>query len=255
MQRELSLEARMAISNDTPIERPAEDLFGLDPFARSIAASINTMTASNGLVLAINGSWGSGKSSAINLIQYHLAPFKEQGNLVTVTFNPWWFAGEQALTLAFFQELNAAISPSLPYRLSRSLSRLGRKISAVGPLASAAADMSVPGMGAIIGGATGLYDRWIRSKGTVEAEQAAIAKALKAQTKKFLVTLDDIDRLDPDDVLAILRLVKSVGRLPNVIYLLSFDRALAEAAVARRFPSEGASCGASTGCPLSARVG
>ncbi|HEX7929846.1 MAG TPA: P-loop NTPase fold protein, partial [Sphingomicrobium sp.] len=34
---------------------------------------------------------------------------------------------------------------------------------------------------------------------------------------------------------------KSVGRLPNVIYLLAFDRALAERAVAERFPSEGPS--------------
>src|ERR1700754_4585012 len=121
-------ELRMAISNDAPIELPDEDRFGLDPFARSIATCIDAMTAPNGLVLAINGSWGCGKSSAINLIQHHLALSKKRGDLVTVTFNPWWFAGEQALTLAFFQELNADISPSLPYRLSRSLTHLGRKI-------------------------------------------------------------------------------------------------------------------------------
>jgi predicted KAP-like P-loop ATPase len=39
--------------------------------------------------------------------------------------------------------------------------------------------------------------------------------------------------------LLIFRLVKSIGRLPNVIYLLVFDRNLAEAIVSERYPSEG----------------
>lgn len=35
------------------------------------------------------------------------------------------------------------------------------------------------------------------------------------------------------------RLVKSVGRLPNMMYLLAFDRDLAEKLVQERYPSEG----------------
>ena len=35
------------------------------------------------------------------------------------------------------------------------------------------------------------------------------------------------------------RLVKSVGRLPNVMYLLVFERELAEKMVQQRYPSEG----------------
>ena len=39
--------------------------------------------------------------------------------------------------------------------------------------------------------------------------------------------------------MTIFRLVKSVGRLPNVIYLLAFDRRIADRIVAEQFPSEG----------------
>ena len=49
----------------------------------------------------------------------------------------------------------------------------------------------------------------------------------------------DIDRLTPNEAILIFRLVKSVGRLPNVMYLLVFDRELAEKAVAEVYPSEG----------------
>ncbi|WP_245152406.1 P-loop NTPase fold protein [Allopusillimonas soli] len=37
-----------------------------------------------------------------------------------------------------------------------------------------------------------------------------------------------MDRLSPDEALLIFRLVKSVGRLPNVMYLLVYDRQQAE---------------------------
>jgi predicted KAP-like P-loop ATPase len=231
----------MAISNDAPIEKPAEDLFGLDPFARAIASSIASTSAPSGLVLAINGSWGSGKSSAINLIRHHLAPLVERDELVPVSFNPWWFAGEDALTLAFFQELSIALGPSLPKQIKKSLSSVGRGVSAIGPLLAAAANLKLPGFGGVIGGATGLIGRWTNATRTVESEHEAVAKALAVQTKKFLVIIDDIDRLNPDDALTMFRLVKSVGRLPNVIYLLAFDRALAERAASQKFPSEGAS--------------
>jgi len=57
----------MTLSNDAPINGPKDDLYTLDPFAQAVAKSIESMDAPDGLVLAINGGWGSGKSSAINL--------------------------------------------------------------------------------------------------------------------------------------------------------------------------------------------
>jgi predicted KAP-like P-loop ATPase len=53
------------------------------------------------------------------------------------------------------------------------------------------------------------------------------------------VIIDDIDRLSPEEAMAIFRMVKSVGHLPNITYLLVFDRELAEAAVKSKYPSEG----------------
>jgi predicted KAP-like P-loop ATPase len=50
--------------------------------------------------------------------------------------------------------------------------------------------------------------------------------------------MDGIDRLTPEQTLVIFRLVKSVGRLPNVVYLLAFDTTLAECLVAERYPAD-----------------
>ena len=231
----------MSLSNDLPIDLPGEDKFGLDPFATSLANSIAKMQAPAGVVIAVNGEWGSGKSSAINLVKHHLKPQIDADQIEIIPFNPWWFQGGDTLALSFFQQLGVSIGPSLPNELRKSLGLLGQGVSGVGALVGAVANLHAPGVGSIISGATGLFGKLTKQTTSVETEHRRISEALGKQAKRFLVIIDDIDRLNPDDVLTIFRLVKSVGRLPNVIYLLSFDRKTAERIVGERFPSEGAS--------------
>src|SRR5262249_27322218 len=99
--------------NDAPITQPGEDRFGIDPFAQNLAASIRSMKSPEGTVIALNGPWGSGKSSVVNLILHHLKGAVENDEIVAINFACWWFRGEEALALAFFRELYAALSPSL----------------------------------------------------------------------------------------------------------------------------------------------
>jgi predicted KAP-like P-loop ATPase len=233
--------ADSALSADQPIERPEQDSFGLDPFARSISASIARMGGSDGVVIGIHGPWGSGKSSAVNLIKYHLRhDVPEARDLVIMDFSPWWFNGADTLALAFFRELGSTIGKSLPDRAKDAFRSLGRRLSGAGSVVGAAVDVATGGIGgAAVGGATSYLGDLLGAERTVTEEHAVLAKALRDQSARFLVVVDDIDRLGPDDALLVFKLVKSVGRLPNVTYLLVFDRQLAERAVNDRFPSEG----------------
>ncbi|MCW5713322.1 MAG: hypothetical protein KIT43_02230 [Bauldia sp.] len=231
----------MSISNDSPIEKPSDDTLGLDPFSQAVARSILGMAAPQGVVLAISGQWGAGKSSAVNLVKHHLNSEVKSGSIEIVTFNPWWFAGADALTLSFFQELDAAIGPSLPERFRKSIAWLGQGVSAVGAFSGAVTGLAAPGIGVVIAKGAELAGTVTKRDRSVDQEHHRIAEALRLQSKRFVVVVDDIDRLNPDDALTIFRLVKSVGRLPNVIYLLAFDRQIAERIVTERFPSEGPS--------------
>src|SRR4051812_14485693 len=99
--------------NDKPISQPADDRFGIDPFAKTLASSILKLSAPEGTVLALNGAWGSGKSSAVNLVLHHLKEAVDEGEIGVINFNCWWFRGEEALALAFFRELYAGLGPTL----------------------------------------------------------------------------------------------------------------------------------------------
>ena len=49
-------------------------------------------------------------------------------------------------------------------------------------------------------------------------------KQLRQSHQRVLVTIDDMDRLEAEEIRTIMRMVKSVGQLPNVVYLLFYDR-------------------------------
>ena len=223
--------------SDLPIQAPDEDRFGILPFVRSLARSVSQMRRPEGVVIAINGPWGSGKSSAMNLLKHELAANED---LVVVSFNPWWFRGEEALVLAFFRELYTATKPSMGERARKVLPKLGARLLKAGGAIGPAVDLAGgSGVGSIASGTLSWLSDMIEQDESVEKLHAELSAALSGQQKRFLVLIDDIDRLSPDEALAMFRLVKSVGRLPNIIYVLAFDRLLAEKVVQERYPSEG----------------
>jgi predicted KAP-like P-loop ATPase len=118
--------------NDKPISEPSDDRFGIDPFAKTLAASIRKMKAPEGTVVALNGPWGSGKSSAVNLILHHLKDAIEKDEIAVINFACWWFRGEEALALAFFRELYAGLGPTLGERFKKVLPKIGARLLARG---------------------------------------------------------------------------------------------------------------------------
>ncbi len=226
--------------NDSPIETPDDDRYGITPFARSIAKSIINMAAPEGTTIALHGSWGSGKSSAVNLIRSALDDMRNDG-LVVTEFKGWWYRGDETLALAFLQDLHATLSRGLGEKVKDLIPKLTRRILQTGPVVGtiASAMTGQPSLGVLLSKASDFAGTYFSDDKTVEETFDELAAVLSKSRTRFLVIIDDIDRLSPEEALAVFRLVKSVGRLPNMMYLLAFDRDLAEKLVQERYPSEG----------------
>lgn len=234
--------AHSSVSSDAPINNPDQDLYGIQGFAKAMARTISNADASDGLVLSINGPWGSGKSSACNLILHYLRKDTSARHVVPISFNPWWFSSAESLTYSFFHELGASIGQTVSGNINEIFDSIAQTVSPAGPLlGSIATIVGGPALGGAVGAGVSYAKHLVRKPGTLDQQHARLSDALRGQDKRFLVVIDDIDRLGTDDALQMFRLVKSVGKLPNVIYLLAFDRLLAERMVAERFPSEGPS--------------
>lgn len=227
--------------NDSPIETDGDDRYGIAPFAKSIAKSILNMHRPVGVTIAIYGPWGSGKSSAINLIRSGLKEAEKNQELVVTDFKCWWYRGEEALALAFLQDLNAALTRGLGDKIKDLIPKLSRRVLQAAPVIGEIISMTSgqPSLSSIISKSSQFASTFFSNSDTVESLFYNLSKILETQDRKFLIIIDDIDRLTPDEALSVFRLVKSVGRLPNVLYLLAFDRELAEKIVHEKYPSEG----------------
>ena len=163
-------------------------------------------------------------------------------SLKILDFKCWWFKGEEALTLEFFRQLYSALDQSGLEEAKEAVSQLGSRIlSSSAPFIGAAANLLVaPGTGGAVSSGMNLLSNLIKQEKTVEELYSEISEELLNSEKRYLMIIDDIDRLSPDEALLIFRLVKSVGQLPKITYLLAYDREVSEKIVSERYPSEGA---------------
>jgi predicted KAP-like P-loop ATPase len=215
-----------ALSADRPSTDPNDDLFGHAPFAKSLADSISRYPGSDGLVLALYGPWGSGKSTVLGYVSHYLEQQPEGSRSAVVTFNPWWFSGQENLARAFLGQLQAVL-PAKSEKFKKLGDLLGEFAEGIGGL------IDLSGM---TGGAAGKLGKLIgmvtkRKPKDVPALKSGISKILRDADKRILVVIDDIDRLTPEETRQLFTVIKALADFPNVVYLLAFDRDVAAQAI------------------------
>ena len=121
-----------------------------------------------------------------------------------------------SLTLALFGEIRASLPPGERWsELRQKIGGLGQAISPLGKLTGLAGlDSSelLSHLAERVGGDT-----------SATAAKRTAEEALRRADRPVLVVMDDLDRLTPEELLVVFKLVRLVGRLPNVYYMISFD--------------------------------
>lgn len=215
-----------ALSADCPSLDPKDDLFGHAPFAKNLADSICRYPGGDGLVLALYGPWGSGKSTVLGYVDHYIGQLSEENQPVVVPFNPWWFSGQENLARAFLGQLQAVL-PSRSEKFKKLGDLLGDFAESVGGL------IDLSGVTGGVAGKLGKFiGKWTKRKPKdVPALKSEISTILKEVKKRILVVIDDIDRLTPDETRQLFTVIKALADFPNVVYLLAFDRDVAVRAI------------------------
>lgn len=229
---------------DRPIESPEQDRFGFGPLADRVAEALTTQAAGKGFVLGVEGKWGSGKSSLLALVVAKLREM-DQSKVAVVEFRPWLVGDRDQLLANLFDDLVKAIAglehaggdaTGKSMITAKEVAEKARKFAGhLGPVGKLAglAGLGIPGA-AIIG--TVLEGIAAAAKDTLEGPTLATQKddlsaALVKLDCRIVVTIDDVDRIEPREVGELLRLVRSVADFPNVSYLLCYDATILKHAV------------------------
>ena len=247
------------IINDEPITNPSKDLYHYDSLACEIARCISAADASNSsFTISINGLWGSGKTSLINLIENCIDKESDTNlNAPTfVRFNPWHFESQEQLLTGFFQLLKEALLGRTDWlkdterkALGETLSRYSASIS-FPSITEAASLLTGPLQGIITSGnifskiivkiLSAAVGRYFTNSISLDKMKATIDGYLRKRKTNIVVVIDDIDRLSDSEICLIFKLVTLTASFPHIVYLLAFDRAVVEKALCNLQRDDGA---------------
>lgn len=192
--------------SDSPIKNKDSDRLNRASMARHVARLVNDFESKESFVVGIEGEWGSGKTSFINFIAEDIDPQKAE----IIFFNPWNFSSQDQLIEDFFDTLLSTVEKIQPEgKLGDTIKKYKRKLKNI--------DFNPSIMGVSLGsiGIEGPSLNSLRSE---------LENELEKLNKKIMIVIDDIDRLDTKETLAVFKLVKVTANFSNCIFFLSYDR-------------------------------
>lgn len=216
---------------DKPTSIKSEDRFLRYEFSKRIASIIATPKNDTSLIVGLYGKWGEGKTSVMNFVQQELPQ-----DTIVVNFNPWMFSDEQHLLKSFF----SLLADALGEKINNSKEQFGKILADYGDAIGDTAEY-IPKVGRSI--------KWLGKLGqklsavSVEKLKARVDKMIRESGKNIVVFVDDIDRLDIQEIQYVFKLVKLVGDFPRTAYLLSFDDEMVSAALAPKYGGDNKAAG------------
>jgi KAP-like P-loop domain-containing protein len=199
--------------DDDPIEIDATDDLQRHDFALQVANIVTEIgggVSTSSTVIGLTGPWGSGKTSTL---QTAVAVLDTTSTWCVEWLNPWALSGPEAVTRELIASIAAALPPGRRFdKLKKSIVTYGRYATPLMNLLPIAGQAS-----------SSIADAYLAGRDTVDHLAKGLGKRLREMDQRILIVVDDIDRLQPDELLAVFRSVRALGRLPNVHYLLAYD--------------------------------
>ena len=243
----------MEFYSDAPIISKNEDKLNRDDFAKYLANAILSFSVNESLSVGLIGKWGSGKSSIINLTKNYL----NDDNLIVIEFNPWYFSTQNNLYQQFFNLISSEIEkrefgdqlwikkkcsqlkmqydklPKVTHENKKLTQYFKEKFYSFKELrnsdvinayynqikSNSSINFNTPGIGYSYN-----FDDSLKEYHSVSYLKTKCEQYFKDLGYKFLIIIDDIDRMNSIEIEQIFILVKSLANFPNFIYLLSFDK-------------------------------
>lgn len=224
---------------DFDIPLPPESAIDTDQlsrvgFAEIATSSLRKVPSTSGFVLSIEGPWGSGKSSVLAMIQALLNREDKKRQPVIVHFNPWLVGDKDALLRQFLASIAKAVKLS-------DHSKDGRKVAKELKAYSKVFDVLklIPGVEpwaslvkSVMDAAGDASEAVAEYKSPdLEEQKERVEAALRSFDRPVIVFIDDVDRLFPAEVFEMIRIIKAVGGLPRVGYVVAWDSAYVTAAL------------------------
>lgn len=180
-----------------------------------------------GFVIGLTGAWGLGKSSILNMLHNELL---QTPNVVVVMLNPWLFKDRDELIKAYFNSLRQALgrnSNEHVRAIRGALDKYKSTIDWVGKSSTRLIDSygSLAGLANLVWSAasSGLALLSRPEPQSLEDERKSLEAKIGLAKVAIVVLIDELDRVEDSEVRAVAQLIKAVGEIRGISYLVAYD--------------------------------
>ncbi|APT85272.1 KAP family P-loop NTPase fold protein [Corynebacterium aquilae] len=264
--------AAVLSATDNPVgQGNNHDLLNLGNYATGLAAFMRGCETP--MTVAIQGDWGSGKTSLMNMVRELLDSGETQppnqrpetpAAVKTMFFNTWQYSqfdmGDN-LILALISQFIDHISPETPgaqqgQKLKKTLAKIARTLG-VGVATEAAS--VIPLLPLLVKAVDGGIDAYANTLSSEELSEQArselqgntkilselreelrelVATSLAGRYERLVVFIDDLDRLEPARAVELMEALKLFLDVENCVFVLAIDFEVVKQGVKAKYGSE-----------------
>lgn len=218
------------VFGDEAIRGADQDLLNREQFVNVLSNAIWPRQGNAPLVVALSGKWGSGKTSVLNMLTEKLKGFDPKP--MVVRFNPWLYGDIDQLITMFFRELATRLAKTDHRNAGEIASKLLHTAGLVVGFANSSA-------GELLKAGAETVDK-LKEESSLEDERDKIDSALSEMDQRLVVLIDDVDRLEPKSVQAVMKLLRLTADFTNTTYVVAFDRRIVREALEEQGVPDGA---------------
>jgi len=195
--------------SDTEITDPGQDVLNIAQQATDFADTVLTSASRSGMVFGLDGPWGIGKTSFLNIATKHWVA-AAPNSVIVFKFEPMRYASEPDLAERFIKDLCSKIRQEVfaPEFLPAA-TRYSRMLKGK-------TDVSF----------LGIKFSLEPSNETIDDLLSDIDNHLEQIDRRLIVIIDDLDRLEPKLINNVLFTVRRTFKLNRATYILCYDTEL-----------------------------
>jgi hypothetical protein len=191
------------LEEDSPITNPDYDeLDGLfSKTVNKIKNIIEQNTFEISYTIGINSEWGDGKSTILNILKNSIEKDKDK---IVVDFNPWMGFDKKVLIKDFFNSLSEALTEN---NISNYINEYSKELinEVENPIIQ-------------------FIKSLIFKDKSLETYFDEINSRIKFINKKIVIFVDDVDRLDNEEIFQLLKLIRNAANFNKVYFVIAYDR-------------------------------
>lgn len=230
-------------SPDKSISKTDEDIFERAPYAEKLAKAILEQPDEDSYAIGLYSRWGYGKTSVLQMIEEHLPNEK----VILVKFNPWAYTTQDAMIKGLLVKLATQIAKATPQPkkwhsrvpvLSKQIEK--RTVHGTISLTSALGDAigQYAEITGVVNGNVGKGAKAIShlmTKDSMDTIRNRVEEKIRNSGKRVVVMIDDVDRLDKDEIFQLFKFIKVITDFKGITYLIAFDDIAVAKALNARF--------------------